>query len=190
MSFAATNGIEVVEVFSEVESGKYGLDRRAALSAALAYAKKNKTVVLVSKLDRLSRDVAFISALMVKGVQIIVCELGLNTDAFTLHLYAALAEKERHNISSRTKQALAVLKRDGVALGNPRLDAATRAKGVATNISKSEAYRATVMPFIQPMRDKGMTFEAIANQLNSMRIRTARDCDWSKASVCNLLKAK
>jgi DNA invertase Pin-like site-specific DNA recombinase len=85
----------------------------------LATARSKKCCVLVSKLDRLSRDVAFVSGLMTQRVPFIVAELGRDADPFMLHLYAALAEKERRLISERTKSALAAKKANGAALGNP-----------------------------------------------------------------------
>src|SRR5271167_4330007 len=100
--------------------------RRRQLAAALKSAKKSKCAVVVSKLDRLSRDVAFISSLMAERVPFIVSELGPDVDPFVLHLYAALAEKERALISARTKAALAAKKAQGVRLGNPRVDEASK----------------------------------------------------------------
>ena len=94
-------------------------DRRPQLAAALAAAKAAKCCVLVSKLDRLSRDVAFVAGLMAQRLPFIVAELGRDADPFMLHLYAALAEKERWLISERTKAALAVRKTSGGKLGNP-----------------------------------------------------------------------
>jgi hypothetical protein len=95
--FAAAEGREVVGEFVEVESGKGAdaLDRRPKLAEALAKARKAKVPVVVAKLCRLSRDVAFISGLMDKRVPFIVTELGVDADPFMLHLYAALAQKER-----------------------------------------------------------------------------------------------
>jgi DNA invertase Pin-like site-specific DNA recombinase len=103
------NRFEVVGEFVEVGTGKGSdaLDRRLQLSAALAAAKKLKCSVVVAKLDRLSRDVHFVSGLMAKRVPFIVAELGADTDPFMLHIYAALAEKERALISARIKAALA-----------------------------------------------------------------------------------
>src|SRR5437763_15161462 len=98
---------------------RYALDRRAQLAAALATARQAKCCVLMSKLDRLSRDVAFVAGLMSQRVPFIVAELGRDADPFMLPLYAALAEKERCLISERTKAALAAKKAAGVALGNP-----------------------------------------------------------------------
>ena len=113
--FAQAEGMNIIAEYVEVETGKGAdaLDRRPQLAAALLAAKKAKCSVLVSKLDRLSRDVAFISGLMAQRVPFIVAELGRDADPFMLHLYAALAEKERRLISERTKAALAARKVNG-----------------------------------------------------------------------------
>src|SRR3954447_7242566 len=118
--FAAEHGFTFVETYEEVETGKGSdaLDRRPQLAAALRKAKSEKCPVVVAKLDRLSRDVAFVSGLMVQRVPFIVAELGADADPFMLHLYAALAEKERRLISERTKAALASRKTNGAKLGN------------------------------------------------------------------------
>src|SRR5882762_444405 len=110
--FAATESLTIAAEFVEVETGKGAdaLDRRPQLAAALAAAKAAKCSVVVAKLDRLSRDVAFVAGLMAQRVPFIVTELGRDADPFMLHLYAALAEKERRLISERTKAALAAKK--------------------------------------------------------------------------------
>jgi DNA invertase Pin-like site-specific DNA recombinase len=97
--------------------GADALDRRPQLAAALAAARKAKCSIVVSKLDRLSRDVAFVSGLMAQRVPFIVAELGREVDPFMLHLYAALAEKERRLIAERTTAALQVKKANGAKLG-------------------------------------------------------------------------
>ena len=124
--FADTNGFAIVREEIEVETGKGAdaLDRRPKLKSALELAKKHKCSIIVAKLDRLSRDVHFISGLMTKRVPFIVAELGPEVDPFMLHIYAAVAEKERALISERTKAALAAAKARGVKLGNPRLEEA------------------------------------------------------------------
>ena len=131
--FAAAEGYAVAAEFIEVESGKGhdALDRRPQLAAALARARKRKCPVVVAKLDRLSRDVAFISGLMAERVSFVVAELGSDVDPFMLHIYAALAEKERALISRRTKDALAAAKARGVVLGNAKQSAANRAAALA-----------------------------------------------------------
>src|ERR1700741_4410590 len=119
--FAEAEGLSIIAEFVEAETGKGAdaLDRRPQLAAALAMAKAAKCCVIVSKLDRISRDVAFVSGLMAQRVPFIVSELGRDADPFMLHLYAALAEKERRLISERTKAALAAKKEQGATLGNP-----------------------------------------------------------------------
>ncbi|WP_319944200.1 recombinase family protein [Mesorhizobium sp. AR10] len=101
--------MSILHAFTEVETGKGAdaLDRRPQLTAALALARQARCPVVVAKLDRLSRDVAFIAGLMVQRVPFIVAELGADGDPFMLHFYAALAEKERRLIPERTKAALA-----------------------------------------------------------------------------------
>src|SRR5258705_7615958 len=111
--------MQILAEYVEAETGKGSdaLERRPQLRAALAAAKAAKCSVLVSKLDRLSRDVAFISGLMEQRVPFIVAELGRDAEPFMLHLYAALAEKERRLISERTRGALAAKKAAGARLG-------------------------------------------------------------------------
>src|SRR5438045_2832893 len=131
--FAAAEGYAIVRAFVGVETGKGfdALERRPQLAAALADAKKRKCQLAVSKLDRISRDVHFISGLMAHRVQFVVAELGADVDPFVLHLYAALAEKERVMISTRTKAALAAARARGVMLGGPQL-AKARKSAVAS----------------------------------------------------------
>src|SRR5215472_2402337 len=136
--FAEAEGIELIGEHIEVETGKGSdaLERRPELAAALAAARKAKCPVIVAKLDRLSRDVHFISGLMAHRVPFVVAELGANTDPFMLHLYAALAEKERALISARTKAALAAKKAQGAKLGNPNpSEAAAKARAVASGLA-------------------------------------------------------
>ena len=118
--FAQANGLQIVAEFTEIETGKGAdaLELRPQLASALNMARKRKCSVAVAKLDRLSRDVHFISGLMVHRVPFIVAELGANIDPFMLHIYAALAQKERALISERTKVALG-RKGSGDGFGQP-----------------------------------------------------------------------
>lgn len=186
-SFANSEGFEVVEVVEEVASGKLGLADREGLRKALAKAKKLKCPVIVSKLDRLSRDVAFISGLMSKGVPFIVAELGSDVDPFVLHLFAALGEKERKMIGSRTKAALAPMVGTGV-LGNKTNLAEAQAKGNATNAAKAAAFAAKMAPLINDLKAKPMTLDQIAAELNDRFIPTFNGKEWHKSTVSRLLK--
>jgi DNA invertase Pin-like site-specific DNA recombinase len=118
-AFATANGFAMTEVFDEIETGKGAdaLERRPKLAEALHRARKLKGPIIVAKLDRLSRDVHFISGLMQHKTPFIVAELGADTDPFMLHIYAALAEKERRLISERTNAGLAAARKRGTKLG-------------------------------------------------------------------------
>ena len=194
-AFAAQNGLEIVSEHVEVETGKGydALDRRPVLAAALAEAKRTDCAVLVAKLDRLSRDVAFISGLMAKKVPFYVCEFGLDVDPFMLHIYAAMAEKERRMISERTKAALAAAKARGVTrrgaplvLGNPRI-AVARDQARRAIRQKADRFAENVAPLIRPLRNSGMTLIEIATALDARGIQSARGGAWSATQVAKVL---
>lgn len=186
-AFAKAEGFELVEIITEVASGKGGVEERPDLQSVLVKAKKLKCPVIVSKLDRLSRDVAFISSLMSRGVSFIVAELGIDTDPFVLHLYAALSEKERKMIGARTKAALAKLKEQGIQLGNLESLSAHRAKGHATNSAKAKEFANKMRPMIQQYRQQGLSLAEIAEKLNMMGVKTMLDGTWSHSTISRLL---
>jgi DNA invertase Pin-like site-specific DNA recombinase len=175
----------------EVETGKGSdaLDRRPQLTAALAEARKRPSCsVVVAKLDRLSRDVHFISGLMTHKVRFIVTELGADADHFMLHLYAALAEKERALISERTKNALAAAKARGVTLGGPKLPEAREAAQVTIK-AHADHHAANVLPIIREAQKAGATsLRDIAEVLNARGITTARGGRWYASTVKNVLE--
>jgi DNA invertase Pin-like site-specific DNA recombinase len=143
---------------------------------------------MVSKLDRLSRDVAFISGLMAQRVQFIVAELGRDADPFMLHLYAALAEKERRLISERTRSALASKKARGLALGNPRNLGEAGSLGQVAQQSEANRFASNIMPVIKSIQSAGTTgMVSIAQALNDRGIRTARGGRWHCSSVRNVM---
>ena len=190
-AFAAAGGFVVAAEFMEVETGKGAdaLDRRPQLAAALASARKAKCPVIVAKLDRLSRDVAFIAGLMAQRVPFLVAELGEGVDPFVLHLYAALAEKERAMISARTKAALAGKVGTGV-LGNRTNLGEASAKGAGANRDAARAFAANVRPVIEAIRAAGVTsHRAIAVELNARRVETVRGGTWSAVQVGRILAA-
>jgi DNA invertase Pin-like site-specific DNA recombinase len=188
--FAKAEGFEVVREFVEVETGKGAdaLDRRPQLKAALASARKHRCHVAVAKLDRLSRDVHFISGLMAHKVPFLVAELGPDVDPFVLHLFAALAEKERALISTRTRQALAAAKARGVTLGGPKLHVA-RESAVASIKAEADRHAANVLPIIREAQKAGATtLRQIAEALNARGVTTARGGQWHATSVSNILE--
>jgi len=188
--FAAAEGFELTGEFVEVETGKGSdaLDRRPQLAAALASGRQKKCPVIVAKLDRLSRDVAFISGLMAQRVPFIVAELGRDADPFMLHLYAALAEKERRLIGERTRAALAARKAQGARLGNPTNAGAAAAAGRRAQRSEADQFAANVVPIIATVRASGVTdLRGIAQALNDRGVRTARGARWHVSNVKNLI---
>ncbi|WP_416357664.1 recombinase family protein [Aureimonas phyllosphaerae] len=188
--FAAAHGYQLVDTFEEVETAKGAdaLDRRPMLAAALAAARKLKCAVIVAKLDRLSRDVAFIAGLMAQRVPFIVAELGVDADPFMLHVYAALAEKERALIAARTKAALQAKKAAGAQLGNPTNLARAAQAGAATNAREADAFAANVLPIIASIQAAGTTsHRAIAETLNARAVGTARGGAWSAVQVGRIL---
>ena len=188
--FAASEGFELVAEFVEVETGKGAdaLDRRPQLASALATGRQRKCPVIVAKLDRLSRDVAFIAGLMAQRVPFIVAELGVDADPFMLHIYAALAEKERRLISERTRSALAARKAQGARLGNHTNAAEALANGRRSLIEEADAFAANVIPIIDSLRAVGVTdLRGLAAALNSRGVRTARGGQWHVSNVRNLL---
>src|SRR6516165_9832167 len=190
VQFAKAEGFEIAREFVEVETGKGSdaLDRRPQLKAALATARKLKCHVAVAKLDRRSRDVHFISVLMSHKVPFLVAELGPDVDPFVLHLFAALAEKERSLISTRTRQALKAAKARGVSLGNPRLSEARESAADAVRAA-ADRHAANVLPIIREAQKAGATtLREIANVLNARGISTARGGQWHAKSVSNILE--
>ena len=187
--FAGAEGFLLTKVFVEVETGKGSdaLDRRPQLAEALAAARRSKCSVAVAKLDRLSRDVHFISGLMAHRVPFLVAELGPEVDPFILHLFAALAQKERAMIAARTRDALRRAKSRGTVLGGPKL-AEAREVAVATIEANAERFAANVLPIILEVQRAGAgTLREVADALNARGIATARGGRWYAMTVSNVL---
>lgn len=192
--FVQAEGFQVAEWVTEVETGKgsNALVRRPQLAYALKRAKQLKAPVFVSKLDRLSRDVAFVSGLMAQGVPFIVTELGLDVDPFVLHLYAALSQKERALIAGRTRDALQAVKRrlakEGRKLGNPNPKAFREAqrKGAAATQAASAAFARSVIPIIEGYKQRGLTLKQIAAELNNRSVPTLRGGDWHPSTIVKI----
>src|SRR5712672_1363914 len=152
--FAETENLRIIAEYVEAETGKGAdaLDRRPQLAAALAAARNEKGCVLVSKLDRLSRDVAFVAGLMAQRVPFIVAELGRDADPFMLHLYAALAEKERRLISERTKAALQAKRASGARLGNLTNLCMAGSIGRTAKAQAADEFDTNMMPEVRQSR--------------------------------------
>ena len=180
--FCAAEGFEVVDGYVDIASGKLVVEDRVGLAAALDAARRLGCPVIVAKLDRLSRDVAFISGLMARRVPFIVTELGVDVDPFVLHLYASLAEKERRLISERTKAALAVKKASGVVLGNRTNLADAQARGREARELASVEFSRKMMGHLGNLRED-MSLNAIAAHLNQTGVPTIRGGKWTAKAV-------
>jgi DNA invertase Pin-like site-specific DNA recombinase len=178
------NGTPAAE-FVEIESGKRS--DRPQLTAALATCKKLKAKLVIARLDRLARNVHFISGLMETKVEFVACDMPEATP-FMLHIYAAVAEQEARAISARTKAALAAAKARGVKLGGPNLRLAQR-NGVKTNRTNANRFAANVLPVIQQIKASGGTsLRAIATALDVRGVQTARGGKWAATQVRDVLR--
>jgi DNA invertase Pin-like site-specific DNA recombinase len=173
---------EVLGEFTDVQSGNDS--DRPELQKAMDLAEKTGAVLLVAKLDRLSRKVSFVSAIMERKKLNLTVATMPNADKFQLHIYAALAEQEREFISLRTKQALAPLKGTGKLGGNRgNIDKANEA---ARKVADDHA--AKVMDTIIPLKEAGRTLQQIADTLNKSGVLTSRGGQWYPTTVSNILK--
>jgi DNA invertase Pin-like site-specific DNA recombinase len=174
--FAKAEGYTFAASFSEIETGKGSdaLERRPQLSAAMTAARRLKAPIIVAKLDRLSRDVHFISGLMSHKTPFIVAELGSDVDPFVLHLFAALAQKERALISQRTRDALAARKAQGKKLGGMR-DKSIQTRDEAR--ARAEALR----PVFAELAS--LSANALAAELNARGVATPTGSPWSAKTV-------
>lgn len=189
-AFAAREGLVIVDWFADIETGKGSdaLERRPRLAAALEFARRHSCRIVVSKLDRLSRDVHFISGLMAKRVPFVVAELGLETDPFFLHVYAALAEKERALISERTRIALARVKSSGRTLGNKTNLREAQLAGAAANRRNALSFVEGIYPIVTDLLLAGHTTKAsLATELNRRGIAPPRGGKWHSSQVKRML---
>jgi DNA invertase Pin-like site-specific DNA recombinase len=184
---AATGG-HIVREFVEIESGRRA--DRPKLAEALVACRLHGATLVIAKLDRLARNVAFISSLMDAGTEFVACDFP-QANRLTVHILAAVAEHERTMISERTKAALAAAKARGVRLGNPA-NLANRheggAKGRATRTAKADRFARQIRIEIEEARATGCTgLRQIARYLNGKNIPTAAGGTWSAVQVGRVL---
>lgn len=186
--FIACNGGELSAEFTEVESGK--VDDRPELLAAMRYADLVGGKLLVGKLDRLSRDLHFITSLQKSRVEFAVCDLP-GCDSFTINIYGALAQREREMISARTKAGLEAAKARGVKLGTNNLKAElvheASAKGVAVVKQNADAFAAKVLPTVQALYAQHQSLRKVAAELDRLGVQTARGKQWTATAVKNAI---
>lgn len=182
--FIGSRGGQLLQDFVEVETGKgsNALERRPKLRDALAAAKKRRAVLVVSKLDRLSRNVNFISGVMESGVDFAVAEAP-NADPFMLHIYAAVAERERETIAQRISAALQAKKARGETVGNVANLRPHNAHRKAT----ADAFAQRLARTIRAYRKAGMTQREMVEELNAQGVKTARGGSWSLMQLQRVL---
>jgi DNA invertase Pin-like site-specific DNA recombinase len=180
---AKRSGGEIIASFQEIESGKRS--DRPELAKALALCKKHKATLIIAKLDRLSRNVAFIANLIESKVDFIACDMP-QANTLGLHIMAAMAQHEREATSQRTKEALAAVKARGKKLGNPRPNMPTV---YGQRAEQARARREVVYPLAKQMRDSGLTLREIADQLNARGVKSLHAGNaWHAESVRQVLK--
>ncbi len=193
-AYAAQTGALVTRLYTEIESGRKS--DRPELAKALAHAKRSKATLVVAKLDRLGRNVAFLSALMEAKVDFVAVD-NPAANKLTLHILAAVAEAEAEAISARTKSALAAYKARGGKLGGSlpqcrNLDDEARQRGAvaAANVrrAKADAAYEDLAPVVQELRAKGLSQVAIAQELNTMGHTTRRGKPWNQVQVARVLQ--
>lgn len=190
--FCGGRGCEMLGEFVEVESGK--VDTRPELAKALHLAKVTGATLVVAKLDRLSRNVAFLAALQDSGARFLAADMP-EANELTVHIMAAVAQAERKAISRRTKEALAAAKARGVKLGNPNGAAAliSADRGNAASVASIKAgaarFAADLEPIIADIMRAGVTsLRTIAAELNRRGIVTRRGGAWHPATVRDLIE--
>lgn len=170
--------------FTEVESGRK--NDRPQLAAALDLCRRRHAVLVIAKLDRLARNVAFVARLMESGVEFVAVD-NPHANKLMLHMLAAFAEHERDQISARTVAALAAAKARGVRLGNPRMEEVA-ARNRAVMAAAAAPARARALPRAQALRSGGATLRAIAAALSAEGIPALRGGSWGPSSVRLLLQ--
>lgn len=197
-AFAKQEGAEVLKTYTEIESGKR--KDRPELLKALSHAKRSKATLVVAKLDRLARNVAFLSALMESGVDFVACD-NPHANRLTIHILAAVAEDEARRISDRTKAALAAAKARGTKLGSARpghwigreqarlagLKAAREAATKAVTQAANESYM-DIYPTVTGLKANGLSLRDIASELNTQGHTTRRGKPWNAMQVARVLK--
>lgn len=189
----AYNG-NVIAKYVEVESGKR--KDRPELIQAMAHCKRTGSTLIIAKLDRLARNVHFISGLMESKVDFIACDFP-EANPLTLHIMAAFAEHEAKAISARTKAALAVAKARGVKLGTnnlkclpPEKMALARARGTETVKQRADEYASKIITVVDSLQVQGMSLRAIAKELEGLSIQTPRGGTWTPTAVKNVINRR
>lgn len=179
---------ELADEFVEIESGKRA--DRQQLAAALAACRLHRAILIIAKLDRLARNVAFVSALMDSGVEFVACDFP-QANRLTIHILAAVAEHEARMISDRTKAALSAAKARGIHLGGFRGGVASdcaRARSLVARVTQADRRASDLAPIIRVIQASGVSsLRGIAAQLNQRGITASRGGRWSAPQIRDVL---
>jgi len=173
-----THGASLLSEFQEIESGKRHTNR-PQLAAALDTCRRQKAILVIARLDRLARNVHFISGLMESGVDFIAVDMP-QANRLTIHILAAVAEHEREAISQRTKAALGAARTRGTRLGNPRWQDSIEEARLTKNPVPLSPSLLTIM---QNHRAEGWTLRRIAAEMNALGLKTPRGAGWHASTV-------
>lgn len=191
-AYAAQRHGQVIETFTEIESGK--LNARPELAKALHLAKVTGATLVIAKLDRMSRNAAFLLTLRDSGVKFVAADMPDAND-LTVGIMALVAQQEREAISRRTKEALTAAKARGVRLGNPNGAEALRRAGRGNAASlqairnAADGHAQNLKPVLDALAAEGVvSLGALASALNERGMLTPRGGQWHKSSVSNLLQ--
>jgi len=178
------DGAEVLAEFTEVETGKSS--SRKELQKAIELCQKEKATLCIAKLDRLARNLHFVTTLQRTGVSFVACD-NPHASPFVIHILCAVAEQEAVAISTRTKAALEAAKRRGTRLGNPNPQNALT-EATAANKRQADEYSAMLLPVIKELRAAHVTsYRQLANCLNVRGYKTRTGKPFAAQSVKNIL---
>jgi DNA invertase Pin-like site-specific DNA recombinase len=185
LDYARSIGGEIIDSFQEVESGK-NHSNRLELAKALQLCRQKKAVLVIARIDRLARNLAFVANLMESNVKFVCCDMPEATE-LTIHIVASVAQAGRATISKTTKEALAAAKARGQVLGNPRPETA-QPVAIAARSEQARYFREGVYPLARQLRDRGLPLRQIAQEMNERHIPSCNGCAWYASTVGRLLK--
>lgn len=188
VQFLKDRGGGVLASYTDIETGTGKGNERPQLARAIAHCKRERAILVIAKLDRLSRNVYFVSGLMESGVDFVAVDMP-SANRLTIHILAAVAEEEARMISRRTKEALAAAKARGARLGRPE-NLTKEAQAKAARVVREKAVRAYshVSPVIVNLRSAGMPYWRIAAHLNSLGERTRNGAEFDHKTVIRILQ--
>lgn len=183
-------GANVIATYTEIETGT-NKRARPQLAKAVHHCRRTGATLVIAKLDRLARNVAFVANLMESGVEFVACD-NPTANRLTIHILAAVAEDEARRISERTKAALAAYKARGGQLGASllacrNLTADARTKGAEAMAAKARNVASSVLPIATKLREDGCTLQQIADELNDKGELTTRGNAWNAVGVLRIL---